>query len=277
VSARDDPVAAAGGDQEQFSEHLRRSGRRPGDSGTHELILDAAVSEFAEFGYEKATIRGIARRAEVDPALVHHYFTNKQQLFATAVRLPVDPAKILQEVVSAGPDQIGETLVHALTRSWESEDARRPFISLLRSTVSNEQAVEMVRGFITEALVGQIAGQLGRPHARLRAAMVGAQIVGLAMLRYVIKVEPLAAAPLEQVIPALASTAHRDLTADLGLPEELVEAGPGQRSVPDHAGKPVQEPVQVSEPLLLDRFGRGPEEVTLRRTVEPRNTQRRGC
>jgi AcrR family transcriptional regulator len=199
---------------------VRRSGRRPGDSGTRELILDAAIEEFAEFGYERATIRGIARRAGVDPALVHHYFTNKQQVFVAAMRLPFDPAAVVQEVLSVEPDEIGAALVGVLTRIWESEETRRPFIALLRSAVSQEQAAEMVRGFVTEALVGPIARRLGSSHARLRATLVGSQVMGFIMLRYIVKVEPLASVPLELVMPAIAPTIHRYLVEDLGFPAE---------------------------------------------------------
>lgn len=199
---------------------MTRTGRRPGESGTSEAILDAAVGEFAEFGYERATIRGIARRAGVDPALVHHYFKNKEQVFVAAMRLPFNPAEIARTVIDQGFDQISTTLVKVITQVWEQEENRLPFVAMIRSAASNEQAATMVREFVSEALVGQIAKEVGLSHARLRATLVGSQIVGMIMLRYIVKVEPLASAPLEQVLKAIEPTIERYLTGDLGFSEE---------------------------------------------------------
>src|ERR687897_3533809 len=86
---------------------MARTGRRPGVSGTREAILDAARRAFAEQGYQRATIRGVAELAGVDPALVHHYFGTKQELFVAAVRLPVNPVEQLTTVLAAEPDQVG--------------------------------------------------------------------------------------------------------------------------------------------------------------------------
>ena len=197
---------------------MARTGRRPGASGTREAILDAARRAFAGQGYQHATIRGVAELAGVDPALVHHYFGTKQALFVAAMRLPVNPVEQLTAVLADGPDQVGERLVAVFLSIWDHAADRSPLLALVRSATGDERAAAMLREFIAEEVLGQIAHRLGRPDARLRAALAGSQLIGLAMARYIVKVEPLASAPAAQVVAALGPTVQRYLTGDVASP-----------------------------------------------------------
>jgi AcrR family transcriptional regulator len=194
---------------------MARTGRRPGVSGTREAILDAARRTFAEQGYQQATIRDVARLAGVDPALVHHYFGTKQGLFVAAVQLPVNPVEQLMAVLAEDPDQAGERMVELFLSVWDHAADQSPLLALLRSAVGDEHAAAMLREFITEEVLGEIARRLGSPDARLRATLVGSQLMGMALARYIIKVEPLASAPAEQVVAAIGPTLQRYLTGDI--------------------------------------------------------------
>ena len=195
---------------------MARTGRRPGVSGTREAILDAARRAFAEQGYQQATVRGVAELAGVDPALVHHYFGTKQELFVAAVQLPVNPVEQLAAVLADDPDLVGRRLAETFLSIWDHAADQSPLLALVRSAVGDEHAAAMLREFITEEVLGQIARRLGSPDARLRAALVGSQVVGLMMARYIIRVEPLASAPAAQVAAAIGPTLQRYLTGDLG-------------------------------------------------------------
>jgi AcrR family transcriptional regulator len=194
---------------------MARTGRRPGVSGTREAILDAARRAFAEHGYQHATIRGVADLAGVDPALVHHYFGTKQELFVAAVQLPVNPIEHLMAVLADDPDHAGRRMVETFLSVWDHAATQSPLLALVRSAVGDEHAAAMLREFITEEVLGQIAHRLGSADARLRASLVGSQIIGLAMARYIVKVEPLASAPPAQVVAAIGPTLQRYLTGDL--------------------------------------------------------------
>jgi AcrR family transcriptional regulator len=194
---------------------MARTGRRPGASGTREAILDAARRAFAELGYQRATIRGVADLAGVDPALVHHYFGTKQALFVAAVQLPVNPVEHLMAVLAEDPAQAGRRMVETFLAIWDHAASQSPLLALVRSAVGDEHAAALLREFITEEVLGQIARRLGSPDARLRATLAGSQIIGLAMARYIVKVEPLASAPPEQVAAAVGPTLQRYLTGDL--------------------------------------------------------------
>ena len=194
---------------------MARTGRRPGVSGTREAILGAARRAFAEHGYQHATIRGVADLAGVDPALVHHYFKTKQGLFVAAVQLPVNPVEQLMAVLNEDPDQAGRRMVETFLSVWDHAATQNPLLALIRSAVGDEHAAAMLREFITEEVLGQIAHRLGGADARLRATLVGSQIIGLAMARYIVKVEPLASAPPTQVVAAVGPTLQRYLTGDL--------------------------------------------------------------
>jgi AcrR family transcriptional regulator len=194
---------------------MARTGRRPGVSGTREAILDAARRAFAEHGYQHATIRMVADLAGVDPALVHHYFRYKQDLFIAAVQLPVNPVEQLGAVLAQDPDQAGERMVELFLSVWDHAGDRSPLLAIVRSAVGDERAAAMLREFITEEVLGQIAHRLGGPDARLRATLIGSQIIGLAMARYIVRVEPLASAPPAQLVAAIGPTLQRYLTGDI--------------------------------------------------------------
>jgi AcrR family transcriptional regulator len=194
---------------------MARTGRRPGVSGTREAILAAARRAFAEQGYQHATIRGVAELAGVDPALVHHYFGTKRDLFVAAVRLPVNPIGQLMAVLASEPEQVGRRLVETFLSIWDHAAEQSPLLALIRSAVGDERAAAMLREFITEEVLGPIAARLGSPDARLRATLAGAQLIGLAMARYIVRVEPLASAPADQVAAAVGPTVQQYLTGEV--------------------------------------------------------------
>src|SRR2546423_9536938 len=118
---------------------MARTGRRPGTGGTQAKILAAARSHFGEVGYERATIRGIAAAAKVDPKLVLHYFESKEGVFLAAVEFPFDPAAAIPRLLEPGLDGLGARLVRFFLESWESP-AGSPMLPLIRSVVSNKRA-----------------------------------------------------------------------------------------------------------------------------------------
>jgi AcrR family transcriptional regulator len=193
----------------------RRTGRRPGDSGAREAILAAGRSAFGELGFDGATVRGIAGAAGVDPALVHHYFGTKEQLFVAAMQLPVDPAALIAGLLAEGTGGLGERLVRAFLGVWDSPTDTSPFLALIRSAVSHERSAAMLREFVSKAVLGRLVAALDVDDAPRRAALAGTQLVGLAMVRYVLRLEPIASAPAEELIGPVGATLQRYLTGPL--------------------------------------------------------------
>ncbi|WNZ09469.1 TetR family transcriptional regulator [Streptomyces sp. 11x1] len=177
-------------------------------------ILAAAREEFSERGYDKASIRGIAKAAGVDSALVHHYFGTKEQVFEAAITLSFGPAMQAPQAVEEGPlDDAGERLTRFVFGVWENPATRAPLLAIVRSAVNNEAAAAVFRRIIATQVLRRIADRLDVPDAELRAELAAAQLVGIAMLRYVIKVEPLASADPEQIIARVAPVVQAHLTA----------------------------------------------------------------
>jgi AcrR family transcriptional regulator len=173
-------------------------GRRPGESGAREDILRAARELFAERGFDRATIRSIAARAEVDPALVHHYFGTKDDLLVAALELPMDPDAIFAGLdPEAGP--VGAAIVRRALALWDEPTTRRPLLALMRTGISHERAAAALRDLMSRTLLTSIASLAVRDDAALRAALVGAQMGGLLMARYVLGIGPLAELSGEQV------------------------------------------------------------------------------
>ncbi|MET9909471.1 TetR family transcriptional regulator [Streptomyces sp. NPDC006476] len=193
----------------------RRRGRRPRteSADTRDRILAVAREEFSERGYDKTSVRGIAKAAGVDSALVHHYFGTKEQIFAEAIEVAFAPALNAPEAVADGPlDGVGERLTRFIFGVWENPTTRTPLLAILRSAVNNETAAAVFRRLVASQLLRRVADQLDAPDAELRAELAAAQLVGCAMMRYVIKLEPLASADMEQVIARVAPVVQGHLT-----------------------------------------------------------------
>jgi AcrR family transcriptional regulator len=193
----------------------RRTGRRPGDSGAREAILAAAKAAFAELGYDRTTVRGIARTAGVDPALVHHYFGTKEELFVAAMELPVDPSAMVAGLLADGTAGLGARLVRTFLSVWDSPDGTSAFLALVRSAVTHERSAAMLREFVSTAVLGRLLAGLDTDQRPRRAALVGSQVVGLAMARYVLRLEPIASATADEVAGPIGGTIQRYLTGTL--------------------------------------------------------------
>jgi AcrR family transcriptional regulator len=198
---------------------MARTGRRPGKQDTREAILEAARKAFGERGYDGASIRLIAAGAGVDPALVHHYFGTKHQLFLDAIQAPVDPMQVLPQVLAGGPDGFGERLVGTLVRICDST-AGGAVAGLFRSAVGNELIARMMRDFFLRQIARRVVKGLNLDPAegQVRTSFVFSQIAGLIAARYIIKVEPLASLPPEAVVAMIGPTVQRYLTAPLPFP-----------------------------------------------------------
>ncbi len=194
----------------------RRSGRRPGDCHTSETILDAARLDFAELGYDRATIRGIAARAAVDPALVHHSFSSKERFFAAALTIPAEPGEVLRHALTVDAGSLGAAVVGAFLDAWEPVETRTPLPAMVRSAMANDIALGHVRECLERCIFVPLTEAVGLPETRLRATLVGAQLIGLAVVRYVARIEPLASASREELVAALGPTVQRYLTEDPG-------------------------------------------------------------
>ena len=189
----------------------KKTGRRPGGPDTRQVILDAARAEFAAHGYENTSMRGIARSAEVNSALLHHYFGTKDQLFLAALDFPLHPRDVLDQVLGGERDGVGERLMRFAFTLLENPASRERVLAVLRAAATNEQMARLLRGFMQREVVTPIAAVLDVPNPQLRAELVMTQIVGIVMGRYVIAVEPLASAPVDDLVPLLAPTLQRYL------------------------------------------------------------------
>ncbi|UOZ11239.1 MULTISPECIES: TetR/AcrR family transcriptional regulator [unclassified Amycolatopsis] len=204
VSTTDNPETTA-----------RRRGRRPAGQDTRTALIDAARSVFAENGYDGATVRAIATRAGVDAAMVNHWFGSKEGLFARAVlELPFDPLELL-ETLRDGPDEeFGERIVRTFLTRWDSAGGG-VFVALIRSVAGHEQAGQVLRDFFRKFFT-HVLSSVGSDQIPLRTTLCASQLVGMGMIRYVAKFEPLAAADVETLVAAVAPNVQRYISGDIG-------------------------------------------------------------
>ncbi|WP_374314307.1 TetR family transcriptional regulator [Microbacterium sp.] len=190
----------------------RRRGRpRTGESDARDRIMAAAVEEFAEAGYDGATIRGIAARAGVDSALVHHHFGTKADLFGETIQAPMRPDLALPEILAGPRDRIGERIVRYILETWEQPEVRRRGVVLLRSAIGNKLTTPLLAGFLSRELLSRIARSLDTADADLRAALAASQIAGLLIARYVLRLPALAEASVDDLVDRIGPTIQRYL------------------------------------------------------------------
>jgi AcrR family transcriptional regulator len=193
----------------------RRRGRpRGGGGNARERILKAATIEFAEAGYDAATIRAIAARAEVDAALVHHYFGTKADLFAAAMDAPIRPDVAIRTLLDGPVETLGERIARFVLESWEEADVRRRGLVMLRSALSSRVTAPVLAGFLARELLERIADTLGTRDAALRATLVASQIAGVLVTRYILRLPEMRAASIDDLVAWLAPTLQRYLTGE---------------------------------------------------------------
>lgn len=193
------------------SDTKTRTGRRAGHSGTRDAILDAATKLFAERGYQGASMRTIAAAAGVDPALIRHFFGDKETLFATVAAHRTTIFQQLAASLPGDPADIGARVAHTYLRLWEQPETRPILMAIARSATTSDKAAQMLR----EALARGIDAHLGEPdhdQAQLQA-LAGSQLFGLAIARHIIKVPAITQLALDDLVAQVAPTIQRYLTA----------------------------------------------------------------
>jgi AcrR family transcriptional regulator len=191
---------------------------------SRDAVLSAAKQRFATDGYEKTTLRAIAHDAHVDPSMVLYLFGSKEELFRESLRLILDPEVLVAALTGEADDDpdIGTRMVRTYLRIWETPDTAASMRAMLQSATSNTDANDAFRGFVQNYVLTAVSGVLGGgEQARLRAMLAASNLVGTAVLRYIIQVPPLATLSADEVVALIAPTVTRYLTADaeeLGLP-----------------------------------------------------------
>ena len=193
----------------------RGRGRRPGGPDTRGQILDAARESFAERGFSGTTIRAVAAAAEVDPALVHHYFGSKDDLFLAALAIPVDPRQLVPTVFAEGTDGAGERLLRLFLSVWDDPETRLPLLAVVRSSLTASTPETLLQQGLLRIVLTPLQAALPPDEADRRVALVISQMLGLVVTRYLLRLEPLASMPAEQVVASVSPNIQRYLDGPL--------------------------------------------------------------
>ncbi|WP_433162845.1 TetR family transcriptional regulator [Kribbella sp. CA-247076] len=187
-------------------------GRRPGGPDTRGEILRAARDSFADKGFTATSIRAIAREAGVDAALVHHYFGSKDELFIESMALPVDPRQVAAQIMDGPADELGRRIATVFLGVWESPDGQQRMKAIIRSVVSSDAVARIMREGMGQMIIQPVSRFLDTPDAHLRVGLAATQLIGVAMARYLIELEPIASAELGTLIDRLAPVLQHHLT-----------------------------------------------------------------
>ncbi len=197
-----------------------RRGRRSGNPDTRAEILDVARRHFLAGDYQRASVRGIAREAGVDPALVAYYFGSKKGLFGAALALSVNPPEVIRAVLAGDRATLPERIVRTVVTVWDDPELGRPLRVLAASAAQEPEVARLLREVLQTEMTGVLAEAFGGADASARAGAFGSQIAGLIVLRYWLRVEPVASMPVEELVRYAAPGLHAAMQ------------GPGRRRRP---------------------------------------------
>jgi AcrR family transcriptional regulator len=198
-----------------MSSETRGRGRRRGGPDTRGQILEAARKSFAGKGFGGTTIRAVAGEAGVDPALVHHYFGSKDDLFLAALEIPVDPRRLVPTVLDGGVPGAGERLVRLFLSVWDDPQARLPLLGLVRSSLVQDTPETLLRQGVLRMVLDPLRSALPEREADQRVQLVVSQMAGLVVARYLLALEPLASMPADEVVAWVGPTVQRYLDGPL--------------------------------------------------------------
>lgn len=186
-------------------------GRRPAGEDARAQIVEAARAELAAKGYDGTSLRGVARAAGVDPALVHHYFDGKTAVFAAAMEVPFDPRVVVDRILDVPDDRLGESLVRGFLQVWDNPEGRERIAALLRSAATHDDPMTLLRQFLLHEVFGRVAARVGPQDLERRAALVATQMIGLAFARYVAGLPGVADAEPDELVAAVGPVIQRYL------------------------------------------------------------------
>ncbi|GAA2807673.1 TetR/AcrR family transcriptional regulator [Crossiella cryophila] len=193
----------------------RRPGRWRSGAESKQRILDTARDLFGRHGYGGTTVRAVATAAGVDPAMVFYFFGTKQGLFAAAIEMSASTPPAIESIFTDGLDGIGERVIRTLLDNLDNSE-RTPLVMLTRSAPTDNQSETLLREFIDREITDRLAALLDTPDAALRAGMVNVQILGLAVARYIVRIEPIASASVEELVTRFGPLVQQCLTGQVG-------------------------------------------------------------
>ena len=201
-----------------MSVERKRAPRGPrADRGeTLAQIRRAARASFAAHGWEGTSLRAIAREVGVDPALVHYYFSSKEELLDAVTTPPEEWLESIRATSAAPLRERGEAIVRNVIWTWQQPEIREVLESTILTAAHESRTREKLRGFVTMSLLPAVAERIEGEERMLRASLIGSQVLGLVMLRYVWRIEPLASLPDDALVALVAPTIQRYLSGRLG-------------------------------------------------------------
>jgi AcrR family transcriptional regulator len=174
-------------------------------------VLAAARTSFADKGFERTTIRGVAAAAGVAPGMVHHFFGSKEDLFLEALAIPFDPRVALRPVADGPPEEVGLRLARVMVTIWEDDERREPLLAMLRGAMTSETVASMMRDGFLRIVAASLGPAVAGPDPTLRLQLAVSHVLGMLLFRFVVRVEPLASTPAEELIERLAPALQHHL------------------------------------------------------------------
>jgi AcrR family transcriptional regulator len=196
----------------------KRAPRGPrGDRGeTLAEIKRAARASFAAHGWEGTSLRAIARQVGVDPALVHYYFSSKEELLDAVTTPPEEWLESIRVTAATPLRERGEAIVRNVIWTWAQPEIREVLESTILTASHEPRTREKLRALVTASLLPAVAERIEGEERTLRASLIGSQVLGLVMLRYVWRIEPIASLSDDELVALVAPTIQRYLSARLG-------------------------------------------------------------
>lgn len=178
-------------------------------------ILDAARGEFAQNGAAGTTIRAVARAADVDPALVYHYFGSKDGLLDAATNPPQRWLDSVARTWTTPVPALGAALIRLMLGAWADDEIGPVLRSVLQTAAHEQSTRDKLRRVVEGQLMGVSGLGVDDRDRQVRSGLVSSQIMGLAMMRYIWQIEPIASLGEDELVAAVAPNLQRYIDGEL--------------------------------------------------------------
>lgn len=213
-----------------------RRGRRPGSPDTRAAVLEVARRRFLAEGYQAVTLRSVAAEAGVDVALISYFFGSKRGLFAAVMALSVNPADVLAAALPGELETLPERLLSQLIATWDDAQGAAPMRAMITAAVNDPGVARLLREAVEGEMVARLAQRIGGPDATARASLAAVQTVGLIFARYILRVEPLASMPADELLARLTPAMRATLRPRPSVDSYRTSESRAARGVAAHQG-----------------------------------------
>src|ERR1700761_9686192 len=133
---------------------------------------------------------------------------------AKMLRLPFGTPEFIDRIITGGVNRVGRLSLYLLITTWDAAGGG-PFAASAVASTGMAKTAEVVQSMFIGPVFGPLLKMLGADKAAVRASLCASQLVGLGIMRYGVRSEPLHSMTVEQLVDTIVPALQRFLCGEL--------------------------------------------------------------